>query len=160
MRRSSLHTLIVRPDAFDDPTAASVQPKRIVCCVDGTSDMTGIALAMTRRVSGPASAVTVMHVRDDWLEANGKYSVASMRKDALQALRGVGTGAEVVVEDKNAGEPVSHQVCRFLQACDADLAIIGVDGMTAFLERRPVLGSVTDYIVKHARCNVLICKRR
>lgn len=158
MRHSSLHTLIVKPDAFDG-AAAAPQPQRVVCCVDGTTDMTGITLGVARRVAGPGSAVTVMHVRDDWLESSGKYSVAALRKQALQTLQGVGSGAEVVVEDKDPGEPVSHQVCRFLQAREADLVVIGVDGMTAFMERRPVLGSVTDYIVKHARCNVLVCKR-
>ncbi|MBE9045050.1 universal stress protein [Pleurocapsales cyanobacterium LEGE 10410] len=51
------------------------------------------------------------------------------------------------------GEP-STTICDFAESCDADIAIVGRRGHSSLQEL--LLGSVSNYVVHHAPCSVLL----
>jgi nucleotide-binding universal stress UspA family protein len=55
------------------------------------------------------------------------------------------------------GEP-GRQICAYAKSWDADLIIIGRRGRTGFSEL--LLGSVSNYVIHHAHCSVLVVQHQ
>ena len=62
-------------------------------------------------------------------------------------------GLEVEFDCKMDGDP-GHCVCESAQNWGADLIVVGRRGRTGFTEA--FLGSVSNYVVHHASCSVLV----
>lgn len=71
-----------------------------------------------------------------------------LRSYASQAIAD-GVQAELLQPSGNAGQ----QICKLAQSWSADLIIIGRRGLSGWQEL--VLGSVSSYVLHHARCSVL-----
>lgn len=167
VRRSRAHTVVVKPDRADlDEDDAKTRrlseelaSHHVIACIDGCTPMTEAVLNVVRALARKDLRVTVLHVRDEWLETLSSYSTSEVRKRAVDALRDCPGTSEVLVVDRDHSGPLSHQICDFAAGQDASLVLLGVDGMRAFTEGREVLGSIADYVVRHARTNVMVCKR-
>jgi nucleotide-binding universal stress UspA family protein len=58
--------------------------------------------------------------------------------------------------DCRFGEP-GHAICRYAHHWDADLIVVGRRGRRGFSEM--LLGSVSNYVVHHANCSVLVVQK-
>lgn len=54
--------------------------------------------------------------------------------------------------------PSADAIIQLADEESADFLVLGADGMTAFVEGKSFLGSVSDAISRKALCNVLVCK--
>lgn len=59
-------------------------------------------------------------------------------------------GAETMVETGDAG----REICRLVDALAAGVVVIGTHGRGGI--KRAVIGSTSDYVVRHAACPVLV----
>ena len=50
-----------------------------------------------------------------------------------------------------------HTLCSVAESEKADLIVMGTRGMGTI--RRTIMGSVSDYVVHHAKCPVLVCRK-
>ena len=62
-------------------------------------------------------------------------------------------GLQVEFDCKMDGDP-GHCICESAANCGADLIVLGRRGRTGFTEA--FLGSVSNYVVHHASCSVLV----
>jgi nucleotide-binding universal stress UspA family protein len=71
---------------------------------------------------------------------------------SVQRARGVGVTAEFLVWDGDAGDSITAAA----EAEQADLVVVGTRGRSA--AGRMLLGSVSDHVVRHAQCPVLVVR--
>jgi nucleotide-binding universal stress UspA family protein len=71
---------------------------------------------------------------------------------SVQRARGVGVTAEFLVWEGDAGDSITAAA----EAEQADLVVVGTRGRSA--AGRMLLGSVSDHVVRHAPCPVLVVR--
>lgn len=91
----------------------------------------------------------------DWAASLGQYretETASLNllKGFADKAKAAGIETEVTQEVGNPGPAI----CKSAKAWNADLIIVGSHGRTGLSEM--LLGSVSNYVVHHASCSVLI----
>ncbi len=88
---------------------------------------------------------------------NSVWEVQTLRQQAIALLQNysqTASGLGIVVEfDYKIGEP-GHCICQAAQDWQANLIIVGRRGLKGFSEA--VLGSISNYVVHHAPCAVLV----
>ena len=115
----------------------------------------GAALAI---VHAQADDAPIPHVGNDMLDQLGEVSAAmhaeiTRRLAArLEAIRARGLTAEVVTRTGAPGEVVAQVATERA----AELIVIGTHGLTGI--SRFLLGSAATAIVRHAPCDVLVCR--
>ena len=72
----------------------------------------------------------------------------------LQSLAEEAKNASLEVEYKQISGSPSRNICKLARECQADLIVIGRRGRSGFSEM--ILGSVSNYVLHHAPCSVLI----
>ncbi|MBC8102155.1 MAG: universal stress protein, partial [Cytophagales bacterium] len=81
---------------------------------------------------------------------------AHARSEALAvALRGADRGCQIVVEPVALGNPAAELV-RIADERSAGLIVVGSEGLTGI--ERFLLGSVSERVLRHAHCSVLMVK--
>lgn len=141
----------------------------VLLCTDG-SDLSLRALARGRALLDPATPVAVVTVMDsadpDLLSGTGmaggvvspeefdaRMDVAAAEARAIvadaQQRLGLG-GAETYVL---GGEP-AEAICRLASELSAQAVVVGSRGNGGL--KRAVLGSVSDHLVRHAPCPVIV----
>ena len=89
-----------------------------------------------------------------WQEKLSEYEEQQLEK--LRSLAAVGEAAKVKIEfTQNMGEP-GRTICAIACNWGADLIIVGRRGHSGV--RELVLGSVSNYVMHHAPCSVLIAQ--
>lgn len=81
----------------------------------------------------------------------GEKLLASHKQLAMDA------GVEDVVTDLEFGSPKVKLIKTVAQKHDVDLIVCGAQGLNAI--ERFVLGSVSEYIVRHATCDVIVVRQ-
>jgi nucleotide-binding universal stress UspA family protein len=88
---------------------------------------------------------------------NSVWEVQTQRKQAIALLQNysqTATGLGIAVEfDYKIGEP-GHCICQVAEDWQADLIIVGRRGLKGLTEA--VLGSISNHVVHHAPCAVLV----
>ena len=144
-------------------------PGLALLCTDG-SDLSVEALAAGLAVLGPGVApvvVTVVEPSDPALVTGTGFAGGVMSADELTAMdderRAEATetltrvvahlgldGADTRVLDGSPG----HAICDLADEVDAAVVVIGSRGRGGL--KRAVLGSVSDHVVRHAPCPVVV----
>lgn len=86
--------------------------------------------------------------REQW------QSFADEGLDILRSLAAEAIAAEVTTEFSQIEGHPSRAICDFASSCHAGLIVIGRRGHSAWQEL--FLGSVSNYVVHHAPCSVLL----
>lgn len=134
--------------------------KRVVLAVDG-SDNSKRAVDLVKKIAQSGDLhVTVVHVVQPVYHTAGAYGVSRLdmqeeagRKilaDAQAALSE--TGAEV--ETRLLTGKIGEEICNLANNGEYDLIVIGRRGVSRL--ERVVLGSVSEYVIRHSRLPVTI----
>ena len=161
VRHAPCSVLTVRPDAELKPFA------RVLCPVDfsGSSEH---AVELAAGFVQPGSAgITLLHVIDpphvyggakrtlDFIRSLDKYSTEHLDQ---WAARLEGKAPAPIAKLSRVGRP-GAEILRVLDEGPAfDLVVMGSHGRTGI--ERLLLGSVAEKLVRHAKCPVLVARRR
>lgn len=120
-------------------------------CVDESPNSEKAYDEAVRLAHDDGDKVVVLHVFDDERD-DGTETTAEEVQAKYQ-----GKGAtDVQLVAKVGGKPLGVHICEYAWDQDMDFVVIGADGMTAYRNGRGQLGSVSDYVVKNAKCNVVV----
>jgi nucleotide-binding universal stress UspA family protein len=111
---------------------------------------TVVALTHPVEVSGTGMAGGVMTPTQAAEEDAARRLEGQQLLDATCAALGLG-GADTALLDGDPG----GALCDLARSAAADVVVIGTRGRGGL--RRAVLGSVSDHVVRHAPCPVVIC---
>ena len=98
-------------------------------------------------------APQIMHMANELYEKEWEQ----FKQKGLEMLRfyaNIAIPAGVQTEFSQITGHPSSTICDFAQSCDADVVILGRRGHSGFQEL--FLGSVSNYVVHHAPCSVLL----
>ena len=147
-----LVTLVTRQRLASDPKGATVKIARILCPIDfseTSAHAVAEAVTVARYYKG---RITALHVLGPVEPTAEGLSVERVRQDAeafCEAAVASGIALDVLVD---VGEPARHILDR-AAALPADLIVMGTHGAGGF--EHLMLGSVTEKVVRRARCPVL-----
>lgn len=116
----------------------------------------------------PGNKVILLHVPESYInattmspgrvmelqrESDGKTT--DLKQKFIDKASKLGIEAEFRVE--NADKP-GHAIVDVAQKENATFVVTGTRGMGKF--RRTIMGSVSDFVVHHAHCPVLVCRHK
>lgn len=97
--------------------------------------------------TGFAGGVMSFEEKNDLVEAQREAAEITLA-DTVEAL-GL-TGVETLLKFGDAG----HTICEVAEELPASVVVLGTHGRSGI--RRAVMGSTSDYVVRHAVCPVLV----
>jgi nucleotide-binding universal stress UspA family protein len=166
VRHTHCSVLVVRVYGDEDK---GYLPGRILLAFDGSKEATAAARAAVEIASAAGSELHVLHVLQperympyhpgpeawEW-EAN----LARAKRRARswvdeQAKRMEAEGVEVAGTHVAVGKP-DHEIVASGEELDASLVVMGSRGLSRL--DRALMGSVSDSVVRHARCPVLVVR--
>lgn len=139
-------------------------PQRHVEAILLATDLTGTSSAATEQAIDLAvrlgARLLVVTVVEPDKPGGTRKGVGQDQRDTrtrkaqgvVHAARAAGADANFLVWEGDAGDGI----VAASDAEDVDLVIVGSHGRSAF--GRFLLGSVSDYVVRHARCPVLVVR--
>jgi nucleotide-binding universal stress UspA family protein len=144
-------------------------PTQILLATDGSDEGKLAAQAATQLSKDTGSEVHVTYVLPTPEELIGHhfYSpeireslIEQARSEARKFLDGraeqlKSEGAKVLGTHLRTGEP-DKEIIRLSEEIDANMIVMGSRGLGAV--RRALMGSVSDSVVKHAHCPVLVMR--
>jgi nucleotide-binding universal stress UspA family protein len=147
----------------------SIFPAKVVLAIDGSEEAALAAEAATELSKETGSEVHVTFVLPapeelighHWYAPEIRESVLEQaRSEARKFLEGRAEqlrleGAKVVDTHLRTGEP-DKEIIRLSEEIGATLIVMGSRGLGAV--RRALMGSVSDSVVRHAHCPVLIMR--
>jgi nucleotide-binding universal stress UspA family protein len=147
----------------------SIFPAEILLASDGSREAGLAAEAATELSKDTGSEVHVTYVLPTPEELIGHhfYSpeireslIEQARSEARKFLDGraeqlKSEGAKVIGTHLRTGEP-DKEIIRLSEEIDANMIVMGSRGLGAV--RRALMGSVSDSVVKHAHCPVLVMR--
>jgi nucleotide-binding universal stress UspA family protein len=164
VRHTHCPVLVVRGYGDED-----YLPGRILLAFDGSKEASAAARTAVEIASGTGSELHVLHVLQlerympyhpgpeawEW-EAN----LARAKRRARswvdeQAKRMVTEGVEVSGTHVAVGRP-DHEIVASGEELDASLVVMGSRGLSRL--DKALMGSVSDSVVRHARCRVLVVR--
>jgi nucleotide-binding universal stress UspA family protein len=161
VRHAPCSVLVVRPDSAVTPF------RRVLCPIDFSESSRHAAELAAGLVPAGSPGITLLHVIDPPIDHDRRQSVIHFLRDLDRRTTEhlAGWAAEL---QPRAAAPVGRH-CRvgrpgaeILKALDEepafDLAVTGSHGRTGLA--RVFLGSVAEKIVRHAKCPVLVARRR
>jgi nucleotide-binding universal stress UspA family protein len=147
----------------------SIFPAKVLLAIDGSEEAGLAAQAATElsKETGSEVHVTFVLPRPEALIGHHTYS-AEVRESVLEQARSEARtfldgraeqlrseGAKVAFAHLRVGEP-DKEIIRLSEEIGATLIVMGSRGLGAV--RRALMGSVSDSVVKHAHCPVLVMR--
>lgn len=140
--------------------------KRIVVAVDGSEGANRAAKFAANLARDARAALTLVHVYDAptaallGLEAQSTDEVERTKnvvaKGSFEAARqAIGDSSVPISTHVSIGHP-AHEIVTFAETSQADLLVMGSRGLSSI--RGLLLGSVSEYVVRHAGCPVTIVR--
>jgi nucleotide-binding universal stress UspA family protein len=147
----------------------SIFPAKIVLAIDGSQEAGLAAEAATELSKDTGSEVHVTYVLPTPQELIGHHFYSpEIRESLIEQARSEARkfleeraeqlkseGAKVIGTHLRTGEP-DKEIIRLSEEIDANMIVMGSRGLGAV--RRALMGSVSDSVVKHAHCPVLVMR--
>ena len=147
----------------------SIFPAKVLLAIDGSEEAALAAQAATElsKETGSEVHVTFVLPAPEHLIGHHTYSaevresvVEQARSEAQQFVEGRAEqlrseGAKVAEAHLRIGEP-DKEIIRLSEDIGANLIVMGSRGLGAV--RRALMGSVSDSVVRHAHCPVLVMR--
>lgn len=160
VRHSPCSVLAVRPDS-------ELKTFLHALCPTDFSPSATYALELASEIVPPNGAITLMHVIEIPVPFSGEMPVLGLEHDldawAAKALdeSAARLRAKVsanITTQARLGYPGAQTLTKLDEDRTIDLVVMGSHGRTGI--NRAVLGSVAEKVVRHARCPVLIARKR
>ncbi len=147
----------------------SIFPAKILLAIDGSEEAALAAQAATELSKETGSEAHVTYVLPapeelvghHWYSAEVRESVLEQaQSEAQQFLEGRAEelraeGAKIVDTHLSTGEP-DKEIIRLSEEIGATMIVMGIRGLGAV--RRALMGSVSDSVVRHAHCPVIVMR--
>jgi nucleotide-binding universal stress UspA family protein len=147
----------------------SIFPAKILLAIDGSEEAALAAQAATELSKETGSEAHVTYVLPapeelvghHWYSAEVRESVLEQaQSEAQQFLEGRAEelraeGAKIVDTHLRTGEP-DKEIIRLSEEIGATMIVMGSRGLGAV--RRALMGSVSDSVVRHAHCPVIVMR--
>ena len=147
----------------------SIFPAKILLAIDGSQEAGLAAEAATELSRDTGSEVHVTYVLPTPQELMGHHFYSSeIRESLIEQARSEARkfleerteqlrseGAKVIDTHLRTGEP-DKEIIRLSEEIDANMIVMGSRGLGAV--RRALMGGVSDSVVKHAHCPVLVMR--
>jgi nucleotide-binding universal stress UspA family protein len=160
VRHAPCSVLAVRPDG-------EVQPFHHALVPTDFSDSAAHALDLAATLVEPAGSITALHVIEVPVAYSGEVPIADFARD-LDKRAAAALDKEVERIKRTAKLPITARTrvgypgAQTLAALDddrtIDLVVMGSHGRTGI--KRALMGSVAEKVVRHARCPVLVTRKR
>jgi nucleotide-binding universal stress UspA family protein len=142
-------TVMLCTDGSDTALSAIRQGLELLVPADRTVLVTVTPPVDPSLVTGTGFAGGVMSLEEkDELMASDRAAAQQLLQEAVDQLGLVNVEAMVLT-----GDP-GHEICELAASMPASVVVIGTSGRGGF--RRAVMGSVSDHVVRHAVCPVLV----
>lgn len=154
LRSINCSSLIVK----NKPLAAG-EPATLLVGVDG-SDGAHNAVELLDRMRRPEDTLLVVHIQDPsdrGVSGDKKFTTEAVTARYTAYAAGKSNAVFQVLHKSTDGNAASELVA-LAESKDAHMLAVGVDGLGSYTSGREKLGSVTDAVVKNARCDVLTVK--
>ncbi len=144
-------------------------PGRILLAFDGSKEATAAAQAAVEIASGTGSELHVVYVLQperympyhpgpeawEW-EANLARAKRSARSRVEEQAKRMEAGGVMVARTHVAVGRPDHEIVASGEELDVSLIVMGSRGLSRL--DRALMGSVSDSVVRHARCPVLVVR--
>ncbi len=136
-------------------------PTKILLATDGSADATLAAQAAIDMSNGMGSELHIMHAWHSIPTARFESYIRSQLKQEAQEMlteqveRVKASGGEIAETHLRKGSTVD-EILNLAETLDIELIVIGSRGFNPM--KRLVLGSVSEGVVHHARCPVLVVR--
>jgi nucleotide-binding universal stress UspA family protein len=142
-------TVMLCTDGSDTALSAIRQGLELLVPADRTVLVTVTPPVDPSLVTGTGFAGGVMSLEEkDELMASDRAAAQQLLQETVDQLGLVNVEAMVLT-----GDP-GHEICELAASMPASVVVIGTSGRGGF--RRAVMGSVSDHVVRHAVCPVLV----
>ena len=137
-----------------------VSIKKIILATDFSDiskDASSDALLLARTYK---AELIVLHAFDinAWNAPSSYYFIEEARQRGKNVLKELAESFDLEVETIfTEGDP-GHEIVRIAEELNADLIVLGTHGYTGW--KRFTLGSVAEFVVRHAPCPVFTVKQR
>ena len=167
VRHAPCPVLTVREHAgWTEPGTVVFAPKRIVATTDfsaASKKAFPYAAALARKFE---ATLTLLYVLPSHLPAEiGQIGMVLEEKRLLEQarielprFRAAEIDPHMLVETLVLNGGVAHEICRAAETTGADLIVISTHGHTGL--KHFLLGSVTENVLRHAPCPVLVVRER
>jgi nucleotide-binding universal stress UspA family protein len=160
VRHSPCSVLAVRPDG-------EVKPFSHVLVPTDFSESARYAADMAAEIVQPGGAITLLHVLELPVSYSGEVWSADFARDLdkrgaaaldAQATRLRSKTTATVDIRSRIGYPGAQTLAALGDDPSVDIVVMGSHGRTGI--KRVLLGSVAEKVVRHARCPVLVARKR
>ncbi len=160
IRHAPCSVLAVRPDSEPRPFLHAL-------CPTDFSVSASHAVDLASEIVPPDGAITLVHVIEIPVPFSGEMPVAGLEREldrqATEALQGSAARLESRTKAKvtrqcRLGYPGAQTLAVLDGDPTIDIVIMGSQGRTGI--GRALLGSVAEKVTRHARCPVLVARRR
>merc|ERR1712173_198707 len=159
LRATQCPSLFVRREV---PIPDGQNSLKIVVGVDGSQNSQH-AFQFATRLLEPGNTLHVVHIEtefgnnksvpDDYLSANVIKNYKQFIEEKKKEL-GFKVNMNIhLIEDT---VKISDALCSFAEKNGCQVLCVGADGMTAWVNKQPIIGSVSDECVKDCKCNVIV----
>lgn len=146
------------------PAAAPLSAETVVVAVDGSAQSDEAFEWYFQHVHRPGNKVLLVHgmemgsmpTRDSWDSqmSSGKKKQDDLREKYTQKFKDMEISGKFISDFEKPGE----FICEIAKKESASYVVMGTRGLGKF--RRTIMGSVSDFVVHHASCPVLVCRQK
>eukprot|EP01083_Nonionella_stella_P277590 943649_1 len=134
---------------------------RIMIGVDGSQNSLH-AFRFAIQILAPNNQLHIVHVKTEYKDDSipEQYQsvnvVKNYQKYIEEAQKELGFKVSMKVETIENTVQISDALCNYAAKNGCHILCVGADGMTAYCNKQPILGSVSDECVKKCKCNIIV----
>eukprot|EP01083_Nonionella_stella_P196363 722606_1 len=135
---------------------------KIVVGVDGSQNSVH-AFEFAKQLLAPNNTIYIVHIQTEYSNKNeipdqykSENVIKNYTKHVEEAKKELGFKVTMEIKLVKGTVKISHALCKFVEDNKCHILCVGADGMTAYCNKQPILGSVSDECVKDCPCNTIV----
>jgi nucleotide-binding universal stress UspA family protein len=144
LRSAHCSSIIVKKKMEKFATSEKRTKAKFMACVDG-SDNSHKAYTEACRIAHDADDLIILHIYS--AEQQDNNNDGTTKSDDIRKKYGDLGRGEVKIVDKEGGSTIAQQILNVATEEEVDFVVVGADGMSAYLNGMPQLGSVSGKLL-------------